>query len=136
LAATGYRFSAVRLALGAAVCVAMACGGAATTALDRPLPTQPGDDGSARGTPEASTSSSSGGGNDATLAEDSTPGDNGSDAAEDGSGDDVESPPDDAGPPDAGGMCGVCTFGNTCCMMPGAFSFGRCYAVLCNACCL
>ena len=27
MAATGYRFSAVRLALGAAVCVAMACGG-------------------------------------------------------------------------------------------------------------
>lgn len=137
MGATGYRFSTVRLALGAAVCATIACGGAASTPLDRPLPAQPEDDGATRGMPEASASSSGGGGSDATLADDSNPGGGTAvDAADDAPADDAESMPVDAGPPDSGGACGVCTFGNRCCMVPGAFSFGQCYSDLCMACCL
>jgi hypothetical protein len=137
MGATGYRFSAVRLALGAAACVAIACGGAASTPLDRPLPTQPADDGATSGMPEASASSSGGGGSDATLADDSSSGGGTTvDAADDAPAADAESTPVEAGPPDSGSTCGVCTLGNRCCMVPGTISFGQCYSVLCMACCL
>jgi hypothetical protein len=131
----GHRFGAIARAAGFALCVVTACGGAASTPLDKPAPTQHGGDNTTGGL-EASTSSSGGGGSDATVAEDATVGDDTHDAARDAPAqDDVESPPE-ASPADDAPMCGVCPIGNRCCMTPGAISFGQCYNLLCGPCCL
>jgi hypothetical protein len=118
---------------GLALCVASACGGAASTPLDRPAPmVQQGDDQTPQPVPEASGSSSGGGRVDATVSDDSGPGNNTPDASDEPV-DDGQSSQDDAGP-DAS-MCGMCLFGNRCCMVRGAISYGQCYSVLCGACC-
>jgi|SRR5579859_330024 len=133
MGASGHRFTAIPFVLALAIGVASACGGAASTSLDRPSLTQQGDDTSPPA-PEASGSSSSSGGRaDATVSDDASPdGDMTADAADEPPVDDVESP--DAGP-DAG-MCGVCPFASQCCTVPGARSYGKCYNVLCLTCCL
>jgi hypothetical protein len=131
MGAWGNRFSALPLVTGLAglaLCVASACGGAASTPLDRPAPIQQGDDQTAQPVPEASASSSGGGRQDATVSEDSGPGGDNTPDASDEPVDDGSSSQDEAGP-DAS-MCGMCMFGNRCCTVPGAISYGQCYSVL------
>jgi hypothetical protein len=137
MGALGYRISSACLAAGLALCAANACGGAASTPLDKPpiVPTPQGDDDSSAGPNEASASSSSGGGKDATIAEDSSKGDDTIDAGDEPSSDDVGvGPPVDASPEDAS-LCGPCALGNRCCTVPGTVSYGQCYSVLCGPCC-
>jgi len=138
MGASGHRFGAVPFVLGLALCLASACGGAASTPLDRPA-TGPssGDDDNSQGPPDTGSGSSSGGGHeDATVSDDSNPGDDvGSDGGGDAGDDGSSSPPEEAGPPDASSMCGPCMPGDRCCTVPGTVSYGQCYSVLCGPCC-
>jgi hypothetical protein len=131
MGAWGNRFSALPVVTGLAglaLCVASACGGAASTPLDRPALTEQGDDQTAPPVPEASASSSGGGRVDATVSDDSGPrGDNTTDASDEPV-DDGQSSAVEAGPDAA--MCGICLFGTRCCMMPGAMAYGQCYSVV------
>jgi hypothetical protein len=128
----GHRFRAVAIAAGLAICVATACGGAASTSLDRPAPAQPGDDETTAPVPEASASSS-GGHKDATVPEEAGPKDM-MDASDEPV-DDAESTDAEAGPDAA--MCGMCGFPMQCCMTPGARVYGQCYSPFgCLGCCL
>jgi hypothetical protein len=132
--ASGHRFRVVAFATGLAICVTTACGGAESTALDRPALMQQGDDQTAPPVPEAS-SSSGGGHKDATVPEEASRPPNDMMDAGDEPVDDAESSEAEAGR-DAG-MCGVCPFGSVCCMTPSGASFGQCYNFLrCATCCL
>jgi hypothetical protein len=136
MGASEHRFGAAGLVVGLALCAASGCGGAVTTFLDQPASGKGdnGGDDTSTGSHEAS-GSSSGGPQDATLTDETNPGDDQrSDAAGDSGGDDVGTSPDDAGP-DSSGMCGPCAPGNRCCTVPGTISFRQCYSVLCGACC-
>jgi hypothetical protein len=137
MGASRHRFDTASLVLGVALCAASACGGAASTPLDQPPASNPqGGDDSSQGGGDSGGSSS--GGRDATLADESNPGDDmtadANEAAD--SGDDVGSEPaEEAGPPDAGGCASACIGGNRCCTVPGTLSYGQCYSVLCGYCC-
>jgi hypothetical protein len=137
MGALGHRFSSVCLVAALALGTWAACGGAASTPLDKPPtgPSESGDDATSQGSQDAGGSSSSGGGRDATLPEDTGVGDTTSDGADDSASDDADSVSViEAGPPDAG-FCGVCSVGNRCCMVPGTLSYGQCYSELCGPCC-
>jgi hypothetical protein len=129
--AWGNRFSALPLVTslaGLALCAASACGGAASTPLDRPAPmVQQGDDQTPPPVPEASASSSGGGREDATVSDDSGPRGDNTDASDEPV-DDGQSSAVEAGPDAA--MCGVCMFGTRCCTMPGTMAYGQCYNIL------
>jgi hypothetical protein len=136
MGASRHRFDLASLVLGVALCAASACGGAASTPLDQPPASGPqGDEDSSQGSSDSS--GSSGGGRDATLADESNPGDDTTDAGADSGGDDVGSEPaEEAGPPDATSVCAsACTVGSRCCTVPGTLSYGQCYSVLCGYCC-
>lgn len=123
---SGHRFRAVAIATGLALCVATACGGAASTSLDRPAPAQQGDDETTAPVPEAS-SSSSGGHKDATVPQEASTGKDTMDASDEPI-DDAESSDGEGGRD--GGMCTStsCMFGMQCCMTPGAMAYGQCYS--------
>lgn len=120
--ASGHRFRAIAIVTGLAICVATACGGAASTSLDRPAPPQTGDDEMTAPVPEAS-SSSSGGHKDATVPEEASGKEMTMDAGDEPI-DDAEAEAE-AGPDAA--MCGFCFPGTQCCTTPGATAYGTCY---------
>jgi hypothetical protein len=138
---SGQQFGAGFL-FGLALCASSACGGAASTPLDQPATTPSGSSSGdmSNHMRDATMGSSSGGGNgndDATVSDEANQDQDGASIDNSDSGDDAGNPsPDDAGPPDASAMCGACTFGNRCCTVPGAISYGRCYAATCGFCCL
>jgi hypothetical protein len=122
---SGHRFRTIAIATGLAICVATACGGAASTSLDRPAPAQLGDDEATAPVPEAS-SSSSGGHKDATVPEEASTGKDMTDASDEPI-DDAESSEAEAGRDAA--VCGFCFPGTQCCTIPGATSYGQCYSI-------
>jgi hypothetical protein len=136
MGASRHRFGTASLVVGVALCAANACGGAASTPLDQPPASNPqGGEDSSPGAVDSG--GSSGGGKDATLADESNPGDDTTaDATVDSGEDDVGSEPaEEAGPPDAGGCAAACTAGSRCCTVPNTLSYGQCYSVLCGYCC-
>jgi len=108
--ASGHRFRAFAFATGLALCAAAACGGAVSTALDRPAAL-------------------------ATVPQEASQGPDMNMDAGDEPVDDVAAPAKDSGP--EGGQCGMCMFPMRCCMTPGAMYYGQCYnQFLCATCCL
>jgi hypothetical protein len=135
MGAPGHRIATRLFVVGLAFFAVSACSGAATSTLDEPAMgsgQQSGDGIMMTPSTDATSGSSSGGGQDATVADDA-PGDNGVDASDSG-GNDVSAPPDDAGPGDAG-PCPACGLGTKCCAKPGNLIFGQCYSAACVFCC-
>ncbi len=136
MATSGQQFGAACFLVSLALGASSACGGAASTPLDQPAMTSHGGgDDMSNDMRDATKGSSSGGGHeDATVADEASVDE---DAAAD-AGDDVDDAgnpaPEDAGP-DASSMCGTCPLGNRCCTVPGTISYGQCYAAGCAFCC-
>ena len=134
MGALEHRFSTAGLVVGVALCAASGCGGAKST--PRPASQRQRRTGDVFLDGSGDSGSSSGGGRDATMEDEPSPGDDMTADATPDSGDDVGSEPaEEAGPPDAGGCASVCTAGSRCCTVPGTLSYGQCYSVLCGYCC-